>query len=33
VNTRVHGYNLNAYWIYGGGYSPQMKNVWVEQKK
>ena len=33
VNKRVHGYNLNAYWIYGGGYSPYMKNVWVEQKK
>jgi len=33
VNKRVHGYNLNAYWIYGGGFSPHMKNAWVEQKK
>lgn len=33
VNKRVHGYDLNAYWIYGGGFSPYMRNVWVEQKK
>jgi peptide/nickel transport system substrate-binding protein len=33
VNKRVHGYDLNAYWIYGGGGSPYMKNVWVDQKK
>ena len=33
VNKRVHGYNLNAYWIYGGGFSPHIKNAWVEQKK
>jgi peptide/nickel transport system substrate-binding protein len=33
VNKRVHNYDLNAYWTYGGGFSPYMKNVWVEQKK
>lgn len=33
VNKRVHGYDLNAYWIYGGGSSPYMRNVWVDQKK
>jgi peptide/nickel transport system substrate-binding protein len=33
VNKRVHGYDLNAYWVYGGGFSPYMRNVWVEQKK
>ncbi len=33
VNKRVHGYDLNAYWIYGGGFSPYMMNTWVEQKK
>jgi peptide/nickel transport system substrate-binding protein len=33
VNKRVHGYDLNAYWIYGGGFSPYMKDVWVEPKK
>jgi peptide/nickel transport system substrate-binding protein len=33
VNKRVHNYDLNAYWTYGGGFSPYMRNVWVEQKK
>jgi peptide/nickel transport system substrate-binding protein len=33
VNKRVHGYDLNAYWIYGGGFSPYMMNTWVEPKK
>jgi peptide/nickel transport system substrate-binding protein len=33
VGKRVHNYNLNAFWIYGGGFSPYMKNVWVETKK
>jgi len=33
VNKRVHGFNLNAYWIYGGGFSPHMKSAWVEPKK
>jgi len=33
VNKRVHGYDLNAFWVYGGGFSPYMRNVWVEQKK
>ena len=33
VNKRVHGYDLNAFWVYGGGFSPYMRNVWLEQKK
>lgn len=33
VNKRVHGFNLNAYWIYGGGFSPYMKDAWVEAKR
>jgi peptide/nickel transport system substrate-binding protein len=33
VNKRVHNYDLNAFWIYGGGFSPYMRNVWLEPKK
>ena len=33
VNKRVHKYDLNAFWIYGGGFSPYMRNVWLEPKK
>lgn len=33
VNKRVHSYNLNAFWIYGGGSRYYMKDVWVEPKK
>jgi peptide/nickel transport system substrate-binding protein len=33
INKRVHNYDLNAFWVYGGGAEPYMKNVWVEPKK
>lgn len=33
VNKRVHNWNLNAFWIYGNGFSNYYKDVWVEPKK
>jgi peptide/nickel transport system substrate-binding protein len=33
INKRVHNFDLNAFWVYGGGFEPYMKNVWVEPKK
>lgn len=33
VNKRVHNWNLNAYWIYGNGFSHYYQDVWVEPKK
>jgi peptide/nickel transport system substrate-binding protein len=33
VNKRVHNWNLNAFWIYGNGFSYYYKDVWVEPKK